>query len=77
VSRPGEKLCQCGYALGHPGPPSVRFRGRDLPEYVHDLSGAVEVVTSVLCPCCGQETRWSTDARAVRLTVDAKQRGLS
>lgn len=81
MSEPGEKLCpECGHALGIPGPPTVRFRGRQLFAYVHDLPDAVEIVTSIACPCCRHETRWTTDARLVRADVydkRAQKRGLS
>lgn len=77
MSAPGEKLCQCGYALGIPGAPQVRFEGRTSPVYVHDLPGATEVREAIVCPCCRTVSYWTTDCAAVRAGIERRKREAS
>ncbi len=71
MSREGERLCQCGMALGMPGPPQVKISGKKESVFVHDMPGVVEMVLAVICPCCYVISHWKTDVAAMKRLVDS------
>jgi hypothetical protein len=74
MSHPSEKLCQCGYAVGFPGPPQALLDDGSMI-YFHDMPHVDKLLLVTICPCCSAPNQWEIASADVRQFVKMKLAG--